>query len=184
MDFHINLNEYPNIGIDLEINVVLFGILIGALIATAILGYRRAAIATVIKALIRHEAKSEENAMTLSELHISSRAAMTVLRGGGRLSKIVSRVGEREYTYEEYLALMKKKRGDNESGNASLEAIDFSCARFYIAEEKIEEAKRAYDRSDSPILHTVLSCVLLAALFASLMFAMPGILSLIDSMLA
>ena len=98
--FFINLNEYPNIGIDLEINLVLFGILVGALIATAILGYRKAAVATVVKALIRHESINEESAKTLSELHISSRAVMKVLGGDGRLSKIVSQVGKKEYTYE------------------------------------------------------------------------------------
>lgn len=189
--FFINLNEYPNIGIDLEINLVLFGILVGALIATAILGYRKAAIATVVKALIRHESINEESAKTLSELHISSRAVMKVLGGDGRLSKIVSQVGKKEYTYEEYLALMKRKkkrRGEENTENQgdirSLEKVDFSVARFYIAEDKIEEARRVYDRSDSPILHTVLSFVLLVALFTCLMFAMPGILSLIDSIVA
>ena len=59
--FLINLKDYSNIGLDLEINKILFCILVGAVLAIAIIGYRKAGISRVVKALLRHEAKGFYN---------------------------------------------------------------------------------------------------------------------------
>ena len=79
-----------------------------------------------------------------------------------------------KYTYEEYMELSKKK-GFKE------EKTDLSTARFYIKEGKRDAAKAIYDRFDSPVLHTVLACVLLVALYSCMFFCMPGILNLVNS---
>jgi len=192
--FLINLKDYSNIGLDLEINKILFCILVGAVLAIAIIGYRKAGISRVVKALLRHEAKNEESAKTLDELKINSPSVRTVLSATeGRLAKIISRVGATRYTYEEYIEAMKKPKGktaddakNNEKSHSPLteEKVDFATARFYIAEDKIEEAKSIFDRSDSPMLHTVLTCVLLISLYTCILFAMPGILEVVNAFLS
>ena len=174
--FLINLKDYPALGIDLEINKILLFLVIGAIFAAIFVGYRRAGVASVIRGLLRREAKSEESARTLDDLRANSLSVRLVLRAsGGRLSKIISRVGAPKYTYEEYVALTKK-RGFKE------EKIDFKNAKFFIAEERTDEAKRIYERSESPLFHTVLFCVLLVAIYVCLLFAMPEILDFINSL--
>ena len=192
--FLINLKDYSNIGLDLEINKILFCILVGAVLAIAIIGYRKVGICRVLKSLLRHESRDEESAKTLDELKINSLCVRIALSATeGRLAKIISRVGATSYTYEQYIASIKKnksKPSDGETGGAVKDAqiiddkIDFSTARFFISADKTEEAKSVYDRSDSPTLHTVLTCVLLVSLYICLLFAMPGILELVNSFLA
>ena len=174
--FLLNLKDYPNIGIDLEINKILLFLVIGAVIALVLVGIRRTAISLVVKGLLRREAKDEESAKTLNELRANKLAVrMLLCASGGRLSKIITRVGAPKYTYEEYVALTKK-RGYKE------EKIDFTTAKFYIPTDKADEAKSIYDKSESPMFHTVLSCVLLVALYVCLLFGMPGILDFINSL--
>ena len=174
--FLLNLKDYPGIGIDLEINKLLLFLVIGTIIALIFVGFRRAGVALVIKSILRREAKDEGSAKTLNELRANTFAVRTLLRSGeGRLSKIILRAGAPKYTYEEYVALTKK-RGFKE------EKIDFATAKFYIAEDKIDEAKRIYDRSESPLFHTVLACALLVALYVCLLFGMPGILDFLSSL--
>lgn len=176
--FLINLKDYSGFGIDLEINKILLFILIGALAAIILIGFRKAGMARVVKSLLRHEAKGEESAMSLDELKINTYAARLALSSqSGRLAKVISRVGAPNYTYEEYVALTKQK-GFKE------EKIDFATAKFYIEESKTDEAKRIYDRSDSPMFHTILTCVLLVALYTCLLFAMPGLLSFLSSLIS
>lgn len=191
--FLINLKDYSNIGLDLEINKILFCILVGAVLAIAIIGYRKAGVCQIVKALLRHEAKDESSAKTLDELKINTPSVRMALSATeGRLAKIISRVGAPRYTYEEYIAAMKKPKNKALDGEKTITAlqstpvldkIDFTAARFYIPEDKTEEAKSIYDRSDSPILHTVLTCVLLVSLYICILFAMPGILEVVNTFL-
>lgn len=181
MDFYekyflLNLKDYPSLGIDLEINKILLYIVIGAIIALIFMGYRKAGASSVVRSILRRGAKNEESAKTLDELKVNTPAARSVLRAtGGRISKLVFRVGATKYTYEEYVRLTKK-RGYKE------EKIDFATAKFYIPEEMSDEAKKIYERSDSPLFHTLLACVLLISLYVCLLFAMPEILDIIDSL--
>ena len=189
--FLINLKDYPNIGIDLEINKILLYVLIGAMLAVVMLGYRKAGIARVIKSLLRHEAKDEGSAKTLDELKINTLCArVALISAEGRIAKVIRRVGAHQYTYEEYIAAIKKKKGktkgedtekNKQSNPLAAEKINFSTAKFYICEEKTEEATRIYDRTESPVLHTILTCVLLLSLYTCLLFAMPGLLDVINA---
>ncbi len=173
--FLINLKDYPALGIDLEINKILLFVAIGAMLAFIFVGYIRAGVATALKALLRREAIDEDSARTLDELRINTLSVRLALRNlGGKTASVIARVGDKKYTYEEYMELSKKK-GFKE------EKTDLSTARFYIKEGKRDAAKAIYDRFDSPVLHTVLACVLLVALYSCMFFCMPGILNLVNS---
>lgn len=173
--FLINLKDYPNIGINFEINKILLFLAIGIIIAAVAVNYRKASMTLVIKGLLRHKARDEESAKSLGELKISSLGARLALNGSGRLAGIVKRVGANKYTYEEYIELTKK-RGYKE------ERIDFESAKFYIADEKYEEAKKIFERSDGSLVHTILFCVFIIAIYICLLFAMPGILDFVNAL--
>lgn len=174
--FLINLKDYPNIGLDIEINKLLLCFLIGLIVATVVVNYRNSGNILLIKRLIRFESISEDSAKTLDELKINSFIVRHTLSSNGRLKKIVKRVGEKDLTYEEYSAMIKQK-GYKE------EKIDFENAKFFIREESLNEATRLSETTTTSPLNTVLFCVLLVAIYVFVMFLMPSILNLINSFL-
>ena len=99
--FLVNLNEFPNIGIDLEINKILFCFLIGIVVTTVIFNYRTTVNSTLIKKLMRHESKNAENAKTLDELGINNFGTRQALSStGGRLTKLIVRIDENSVSTE------------------------------------------------------------------------------------
>lgn len=174
--FFINLKDYPNIGIDLEITKILFCLLIGIIIATAILNYRRASTIKVIKRLLRYDATNEENAKTSKELGINEKSLSFILSNNSRLNRLISKVGQKEYTYEEYSKEIKK-RGYKE------EKTDYKTARLYIREDAIEEAKFLSEASAPTLLSTVLFCVMMVAIFFCIILLLPEILILFNNIL-
>lgn len=185
----INLKDYSNIGIDLEITKVLFAFFIAIIVATIVINYNRACTALVIKRLLRREALNTESAKTLSELSATALGVKMLLKSNGRIKRIIKRVGETEYTYEEYLALGKKRKknkGENtpETSVKSEEKIDFSTARFYLNSERLDEAKGIVERDRSSIINTVLLCLLVTAVFVCLVLLMPELLNLLNGALA
>lgn len=177
--FFLNLKNYPNIGIDFEINVFLLFMVIALCVACFFINYRRAQMQGVIKQLIRHSAKDEASAKTLREIGLAdSPAIRRALSGwGSRLTKIVGRVGEKTYTYEEYKKLSKQK------GGVPKEVIDFADARFYIRQTQADRARFILDNYGTSTIRTVLYCVLFLAVYCCVVLAMPEILSLINDFL-
>lgn len=174
--FLINLNSYPNISIDLEINVLLFYFLIGILAAIIFVNYKHAKTQDILKALTRHKAFCEESAKTLSELGIDTSAMRRMLNGEGQLAKTVARVGEKSYTYDEYIAETKKK-GYKE------EKIDFSSAKFFIRESRKDSAIKIVNTGNYSPLNTTLLCLFIVAIYICIALLMPAILSFINSLL-
>jgi cell division protein FtsL len=174
---NLNLNEYPNIGINLEINKLMLCLLIGLVVSTVLVSYFRMGMVDLVRSLLRREARSEESARTLDELRLSSLAVKYAVTVNSRIQKIVKRVGAPEYTYEEYRELMKKK-GFKE------ERVDLKTAKFYIPESSSDEAKRIYEKNEISLINTVLFCVLLLVIFVCVALAMPEILTFIDIALA
>lgn len=175
--FLVNLNDYSNIEIDFEINKILFFFFVGIIFATIIVNLSREVNTAIIKALMRHEVYTEEDAKTLSDLKLNKFTARMALSSSSRLSKLVKRVGAKEYTYEEYSALIKEK-GFKE------EKIDFENAKFYLSEEGIDDAKRIAEANVTSPLNTILFCLLLLAVYVCLMFTIPEILTFINKFLA
>lgn len=176
--FFINLNEYQNINVDFQINVVLFFVSLAICAAAFIITLYRSSLQKVIKQLTRLEAKDEDGARTLAELGLEKSIFIKMaLCREGRLTRIIGRVGETKYTYEEYLALSKQKGFRHEN-------LDFTTARFYIREEKADDAKNIIENYGTSMWRTALYCVLVIAVYVCLMLFMPEILRLIDNALA
>lgn len=174
--FLINLNEYPNIDIDFQISLFLLWITIGVLLATILVSYSRASMSLMIKRLIRHNAYDENSAMTLNELKINSLGVKILLMNSSPLTKIVKRVGEKTYTYEEYKELTKNK-------NFKEEKIDFAAARFYVRDESMNRAKHIAESNSPTILSTALVSLLIVSIYICLLLLMPEILTLLNNIL-
>ena len=174
--FSVNLKDYQNIGIDLEITKVLFCFTLGLIVATVVISYIKLQTNTLIKKLIRYEATEENNAKSLEKLGMKPFGARMAFLSKGRISKIIYYKGQKEYTYEEYTELMKSKSFKEEK-------IDFETAEFYIKPDMLDDAKKIIDVPTSSSLSIVLLCILIIAIFACLMLMMPEILSFINSLI-
>ncbi len=176
--FFINLKDYPNIGIDFEINVFLLVLTVALCVSFFFINHYRNMMQSIIKQLTRHGAKDEESAKTLTELGLDRAFALKwALSRGGQLSRVVARVGEKTYTYEEYVALSKQKGGIKD------EKIDFAEARFYIRESANDRAKHILENYGTSTPRAVLYCVLFLAMYVCLALSMPELLSLINNWL-
>ena len=172
----LNLKDFENLGFDLEITKLLGLIFLGIMLAAVAMNLIKQNTHLIIKALLRRECTSEDSAKTLPELHITSRLAQAIAFSEmGRLRKIVKRVGEKEYTYEEYVQMQKEKKKP--------ERLDGKTTPLYIPTEKLDEAKRLFDRGAPTALDSVLICALLVALYVCFIFIMPTLVSFVNSIL-
>ena len=174
--FSINLANYPHIGINFEINKILVLFLVGMIITIVVVNLRRDAISTFLKKLLRHKAFDEESAKTLDDIAYNTFLIKLSLSGGGRISKVVKRVGEKEYTYEEYSEAIKSKEFKEEK-------IDFSSAQFYICENALDEANRIAEMRNTSVLNTVLLCLFITIVCICAIITMPEILTIINNLL-
>ncbi len=173
----LNLKDYENIGVDFEINKFLILLAIALSVASFVINLKRMMIFEMIKQLFRRGATSEENAKTLGELGLmDSRGIRRALSSDTQLRRLVSFVGERKISYEEYVALPKEKK-------KTAEVPDLKTARFYIPESSLDRAKYVYNSYNPSFLHTILLCLLYLSVTVCLIMLSPSIVSLIDASL-
>ncbi len=171
--FLINLKEYYNLGIDLKINILLLVLLPVVLLIWIAFHLVRSNTFLVVKRLARRGATSESGAKTLRELGLGDKKILKLmLSGDGQITKIIKRVGAREYTFEEYTALDKKER--------KKEKIDFETAAFYLDERQEARIEKILNRYEVRPHHTVLMCVFIFVAFVCAMLLMPDILAGLD----
>ena len=175
--FSINLNDYDNIGINLEINKVIFGAFVALIIGVIFLNIYRGNIKIVVTQLTRHNAKCEDEAKTLAEIGLGkNRIVKWLLSQENLLTKIVGRKGERKFEYEEYKALSKKER-------AEAEKFDINAAEFYIRDEQKDLATRAIENYGTSVQRTAVTCLLIAIISICVIICMPEILEIINNLL-
>ena len=152
----INLNEYENININLEINKVIVVTCFAFVIGVILFDIYRGSIRVMVAQLMRHGAKSEENAKTLKELGLEDTKTCKIIKmmltRDNLLTKVVARVGEKKYSYEEYKALTSEERKENSK-------IDFSTAAFYIKDDQQYLASGIVEKYTTSIYRTILSCL-------------------------
>ena len=171
--FLINLKDYYNLGIDLRINILLLVTLPIVLLLWIAFHLVRSNTFLVVKRLSRRGAASEESAKTLRELGLfDKRILKLMLSGDGQITKIVKRVGKKEYSYEEYTALDKKE--------LKKESVDFEEARFYLNTEQQTRIDKIQARYEVRPIHTALMCVFIFVAFVCAMLLMPEILTGLD----
>ena len=95
----------------------------------------------------------------------------------GRISRIITSTNKKEYTYEEYTALIKDKKFKEEK-------IDFENDRFFIKEGSVDEANAIIEGSNPTVVSTILFGLLILASCMCIIFIMPGLLNLINSLIA
>ena len=173
--FSINLKDYSNIGLDFEINKLLLAFLVAIIVSIVAISVIKSAMYTIIKALKRHEATSEENAKTLNELGLDSFIYKSMLKSNSQLKHVVEITGQTKYTYEEYSALIKKRGFKDE--------IDFNEAKIYIKNTEKKSVGKIFDMKKPTVIETLLLCLLMVAISACLMFFMPRILLTINNWL-
>ena len=172
-----NLNDYDNIGINLEINKVVFVTFVLFGVMMVLLSVYRKNMRDLVMQLMRHEAYTEEKACTLEELKLNENRVVTyMLAHSDMLKKIVERVGKPQYTYEEYKALSKEERAESER-------IDFNDARFYIVESQIDRARHIKEKYVIDKTRLILGCVFLFVVYIAVAAAMPEILNVINNLL-
>ena len=88
--FLINLKDYYNLGVDLEINIVLLALLPIVMLIWISFHFWRNNTFLVIKRLARRDATNTDSAKTLRELGLFDKAMLKwMLSSEGQLSKIV-----------------------------------------------------------------------------------------------
>ena len=209
----VNLSDYKNIGIDLDINVLVLGITVAFIVISILMYRRQTVISTLFKKLIRTEAFGENKAVTLAELGLCEKKyRRLVLNREGNLKSCLSVIGEKRQTCEDYLNGENNKKAtaktaeentsEEESDNRELSAERMKSespavnnitdgkrllsldARFYVPEEKRDLAHRILESNTTTVTKTVISCSVLLVFGIALIFAMPSILSFINSALA
>ena len=191
----LNLKDYKNIGIDVEINkliLLFFGALI---IGCIIVSINQMNLTLLIRKLMKIEAYTEESAKTLSELGLADNAGIKSLvnKNDGRISKIIAVVGIKRQTYEEYMEAERKRKEARRLPPAERKAvldslsvgeIDASNAKIYIPEDKKEYASYVYSSGNGSVVKTVLSCTLILVVAMAIILLMPTLLSLLNNILA
>ena len=173
--FFLNLEDYDNFGIRFPLGMFLIFLSVAMCAAYFIITYRNIYMVTLLKKLIRHNATSEECAITLGEIGLSkNRPLCRALSRSGQLTFIVKQKGAVETTYEEYTKKLKTK-------NFKDAKIDFRLAEFYISPDRIDRAQKMVEtNSTSWVKPIVLSGITLALLFLFAIFS-PEILTAINN---
>ena len=139
--FCLNLKDYPNFGIDLEINKLIFFVVLGLCAASVYFNVIESDIALMLKKLLRIGAVGEENAKTLSDLGLGShkRIERLISKNIGSVRRVISVIGIRQPTYEDFIAAEKAKR-ENSLFSRMVKAIASRLGKNKkITEEKLNE---------------------------------------------
>jgi hypothetical protein len=172
--FYLNAKDYLDTVSDIPINIILLLVAVGLCAASVLINLHKTYTVRIIKSLLRKEATDEQNAKTLSELHIDNIPLLKrALSRDSQLTKIVKRVGYTAPTYEEYMASLKEKK--------KKEKIDFSTAKFLIPKENVDRAKLICEKENPTLLRTVLICLFIVAITVCIMMLMPSILTFISN---
>ena len=171
----LNAKDYLEISSDVYINIIVLLIAAALCVASFWINYHKSYTLNIIKQLLRRDATSPDNAMTLAEIHLSdSRGLKAALSRDGQLTSIVKRVGYSKPTYEEFMALSKEEK------KKKAEKIDFQTARFFIPEQNVERATIIKEKENPTIIRTVLVCILILAVSVCVMLLMPELLRFIS----
>ena len=107
----LNPKDYPNLGLDIYINIFYFCLFILTAAVMVFLHFQRRELFRFFTALSRHEAKDEATAKTIEGLRLKNGLLLRyILKYDNRIKRLVGVTGEKKYTYEEYMELLKKKK--------------------------------------------------------------------------
>ena len=195
---NIKLSDYKGFDSTIAINKLLFFVFIGLAIACLFINYYNGTATLLLKKLTRVGAHGEDEAKKLSDIGLAtSRSVKWLLKArSGALKRLVAIKNEKELTYEEYTALLKKKkhlRGlSKEDKKKKLAEIDdrlyqrinFNEAYFYIPTDKKDTADTFIADKSTTLTKGLISCAILFAAYIVIALVMPSILSWISGLIA
>ena len=116
----LNPKDYPNLGLDIYINIFYFCLFILTVAVMVFLHFQRRELFRFFTALSRHEAKDEATAKTIEGLRLKNGLLLRyILKYDNRIKRLVGVTGEKKYTYEEYMELLKKKKQGKKSATSA-----------------------------------------------------------------
>lgn len=170
----LDFSDYPNIKISFPIGLVLAFLCIAFCIMVFIISYKEATGTKIVVQLLRHEAKSEDSAVTLTKLRLNEKRYKRALCAGGKLSRIVLRAGYSRPTYEDYV---KAPKNEKDALFAPISDDD----KFYIASDEAQAAEIMAANGRSSVLKPIILSVCILLIFSLLFIFMPDILNAVNS---
>ena len=127
----LNLSDYDSFsGFDFYITLFLWLLTACLCVGVFIMNTRKNNTVRIVKQILRHGARTEEQAKTLSDLGLdASFGTRRLLSDGTRMSRFVKRAGAKPVTYEEYIQSLKKKK-KRPTRAASMSARDIRAQKL------------------------------------------------------
>ena len=156
--FSVPVREYTNIRFDASdaalVQIVLWGVCIGAILASLLALYQQTVPGKLVRALLSAEAFSAETAVTLASLGLAGRPLIArELKRGAMLKKFV---------------LCTEGEGE---------------VRYYIPEELKYRAATRYEKKGNALVSLAVTVILSFALALLLMKLFPVVLTMVDAIL-
>ena len=170
----LDIADYENFGISFPLGIFITVFTVALIISCFVIAYRKMRISEILQKLLRREATSEAAALTLAELRLDNKAVRNAFLRGGKITHIVKICGEEKMSYEEYVAL-SKKRGYKPA------AIDFENARFYIDKDMLSYAEDEVINNTPSWLHPIFLSLALVAIWLLFAIFAEDILMLLNS---
>ena len=179
--YNFEVNAFQLLGF-----VFAFGI--GGIAAVLIAYIAKKRTGRIVDPLLSRGAVSPQTAISAQDGGFSSPRALRMLIRGKMLRKTVSVIGDDEEATEN-AAEKDTKASKSKNKAPSVRELEAAAAarlltcRFYIPEEKREQALRRFSGKRNSLASLIISVLLVAALAVGLYFCLPFILQLTDNFL-
>lgn len=190
--FNIDLAQYKNLdfgtGKLVSVPGMIFGLIIGAVVAAGFASYDKNRLGGFVRKLIKSDCLSSERAKTLEELGYGGAKGLGIrssLKHGTVLRRAVRCVERDAYEADraEALRVYREKTGSEKGFDYPLFVLDFETARFYIPDEEHYATDIRFDHNGSG-WRAYLLCIMIAlACLALAFFFLPEMLQMLDNMI-
>ena len=170
----LDFSDYSNIKISFPIGLVTMFLCIALCVMVFLVSYKEATNAKIAVQLLRHEAKSEDTAVSLKKLRLNEKRYKKALSSTGKLSKMVLRVGYTRPSYEEYVSAKKDEK-------SSFFPPVTDDDKFYISKEGIEASELLANADRSTVVKPIILSSVILIVFSLLFIFMPDILNAVNS---
>ena len=185
--------SYNNLGLGMlgstaTLRNILFGLLVGIVIASFIMVFDKRVLGSFVRKLLKEECLSPESAKRLCQLGFADKLTVrNSLRRGTTLRSVVRSREEEEYkaSIEERRAEYEKKREEDPTlppFKAAEYKIDPDEDHFYIPEEKKYSAEFRFEKKGPTWLGFAAVVVVAVVLFFVLLFVIPELMKLLDEL--
>lgn len=176
---------YHNFSVDsptLSLTVIMWGICIGLAVGAVVFSFAKHRASKLIKKLTELECNSCDTAKTLDDLQIKpTRTLVAKLRDDEPLRKYVKIANADECRIEEYKDTFLNKVYRFFRKEDIPATYDLEKALLYIPDEVKYTAQTRYESKGSPIISSIIVCVIFALVGLGLTYFMPMLLELLDS---